>query len=216
MSPRSLKQMVKSSALYPFAQAALEDIRGRRELRAWTAAGGIGNPPHRLKQSILRGYAKRYELTTLVETGTYLGAMVYALRNDFARIHTVEVDEALHTLARHRFARLVHVTTHRGDSAQVLPEILRSLSEPTLFWLDGHYSGGITSMGAKATPVVEEIAALMAHHDRRHVILIDDARCFGTSADYPQLDELRDMVAFARPDLDFEVEHDIIRLAPRA
>lgn len=214
MIPETLKQMVKASPLYPVVQGALEQVRSRRELDSWVAAGSVGAPPHRVKQGVLRTYAQRFGLRTLVETGTYLGSMVHAMRHDFQVIHTVEVDAALATLARRRFAGLSHVTVHQGDSTTVLPEILRTLNGPALFWLDGHYSGGITSMGAKESPIIEEMEALMADRERRHVILIDDARCFGDTPDYPTLDEFQQIVAKGRPDLKFEVEHDIIRLTP--
>lgn len=216
MIAETLKQMVKASPLYPAVQGGLERVRARRELDAWLAGGSVGAPPHLVKQGVLRTYARRYGLRTLVETGTYLGGMVYAMRKDFGRIHTIEVDAALSKLARHRFAALPHVTVHQGDSAEVLPEILRGLDGPALFWLDGHFSGGVTSMGARETPIVEEVTALMAHGERRHVILIDDARCFGTMPDYPTLDAFRELVTRARPDLGFELEHDIIRLTPPA
>jgi hypothetical protein len=215
MIPESLKQRIKASPLYPPLQAALEELRSRRELETWIAGGSAGAPPHRLKRGVLRTYAKRFGLHTLVETGTYLGSMVHAMRNDFRRIHTIEVDDTLARLAQHRFAHLSHVTVHHGDSTYVLPEILSGLDGPALFWLDGHYSGGETSMGAKETPIVEEVTALFQYPDKRNVILVDDARCFGVLPDYPTLDAFRTLVAEARPDLGFEVEHDIIRIAPR-
>lgn len=212
----SVRQLIKSSPLYPLAQAAQEQLTTRRELSAWVAGGGTGAAPHRVKQGVVRSYARRYGVRTLVETGTYLGGMVHALRRDFDRIHSVEVDDALHRLAQRRFAGVSHVTLHHGDSATVLPRILAGLDAPALFWLDGHYSGGPTSMGAKETPIVEEVTALLAHPVRGHVVLIDDARCFGTLPDYPTLDALRAMVSEARPDLAFALEHDIIRLTPSA
>ncbi len=216
MIPATLKQLIKSSPLYPLAQAAVEEASTRHELRVWVAGGGTGAAPHRVKRGVIRSHAKRFGLRTLVETGTYLGGMIHALRGDFDRIHSVEVDDALHRLALRRFAGVPNVTLHHGDSATVLPRILDSLGGPAVFWLDGHYSGGVTSMGAKETPIVEEVTALLAHPIRGHVILIDDARCFGTFPDYPTLDALRAMVAEARPDLAFALEHDIIRLTPSA
>jgi hypothetical protein len=215
MIPQSLKRMVQASPLYPLAQAALEGMRSRRELDAWVAAGSAGAPPHRVKQGVVRSYGKRFGLQTLVETGTYLGSMVHAMRSDFRRIHSIEVSVALAEMAQRRFAHTSHVTVHQGDSTHVLPEILQVLDGPALFWLDGHYSGGITSMGAKETPIVEEVAAIFQHREKGHVILVDDARCFGTLPDYPTLAAFRSLIAEARPDLGFEVEHDIIRIAPR-
>jgi hypothetical protein len=42
-------------------------------------------PPHAVKQRVVREYAKRHGLRLLVETETYLGGMVYAVRRIFDR-----------------------------------------------------------------------------------------------------------------------------------
>jgi hypothetical protein len=212
-----LKDLVKDSFLYPWVQGGLERVRNGREMRAWLRAGGSGPPPHLLKQGILRSFAREHNLRTLVETGTYLGGMVHALRDDFDRVVSIEVDDALCARARHRFARDPKVTIAHGDSMVVLPEVLASIQSPTLFWLDGHFSGGATSKGALDTPVEREVELVLAHPVKGHVVLIDDARCFVGANDYPTLDALRARVAELAPGLRFEVAHDIIRIyAPLA
>lgn len=55
---------------------------------------------------------------------------------------------------------------------------------------------------------------VLAHPVRGHVILIDDARLFGTPG-YPTLEAVRGEVERQRPDLDWSVELDVIRLVPR-
>jgi hypothetical protein len=56
--------------------------------------------------------------------------------------------------------------------------------------------------------------AVLAHPINGHVILVDDARAFGTLPDYPSLDELRTLAATHKPQLTFEVRDDIIRIHP--
>ena len=124
------------------------------------------------------GYGRRFSLATLVETGTFLGAMVEASRDTFTRIISIELDAKLHRQAQRKFARFAHITILRGDSAAVLPEVLKGLSEPCLFWLDGHFSGGITAKSDVETPILQELAAILRHPIKGHVILIDDARAF--------------------------------------
>jgi hypothetical protein len=70
---------------------------------------------------------------------------------------------------------------------------VRRIDQPALFYLDGHYSGGITARAAKDTPIYEELSHIF-EHDPRHVIVIDDARCFGRDPDYPSLHELREFI----------------------
>ena len=189
--------------------------RDRRKQRAWLAAGRPVPAPSVVKHGILREYADRYQLGTLVETGTYRGGTIEALRDRFARIYSIELDDALYERARTRFARAPHVTILPGDSALMLPTVLAELSEPALFWLDGHYSGPGTAKGRRETPIVEEIRAILAHPVAGHVILVDDARVFGTWPDYPTLDEFQTLVAAHRPDLAFTVDDDIIRIHPK-
>ena len=49
----------------------------------------------------------------------------------------------------------------QGDSTDVLPEVVEKMDEPTLFWLDGHYSGGITASGEQETPIVTGCAQFL-------------------------------------------------------
>jgi hypothetical protein len=84
-----------------------------------------------------------------------------------------------------------------------------------LFWLDGHYSAGITAQGNSDTPVMIEVEAILEHKITGHVILIDDARCFNGTQDYPTLDELRELFVRARPGYEFSVLNDVIRIHPK-
>lgn len=105
------------------------------------------------------------------------------------------------------------MTLHHGDSACVLPELVRNLDHPVLFWLDGHYSGGTTAKGMMDSPISEELAAILGSPLKTHVILIDDARCFDGTHGYPYLDQLLEQVR-ASTDYQIEVSTDIIRLTP--
>ena len=188
--------------------------RDRRKRSAWLAAGRPAPAPSVVKHDIVRQYADRHGLATLVETGTYMGGTIEALRDRFARIYSIELDDALYERARARFAHLPHVTILHGDSAQMLPEVLAHLREPALFWLDGHYSGPGTAKGRRETPIEEEIRAVLAHPVAGHVILVDDARVFGSWPDYPTIDDFHRLVTTAAPAAQFTVEDDIIRIHP--
>ena len=55
-----------------------------------------------------------------------------------------------------------------------------------MFWLDGHYSGKGTAKGKKETPILEELKTIFDTNDLRYVILIDDARHFGSEKRLPK------------------------------
>jgi hypothetical protein len=138
--------------------------------------------------------------------------MVHAMRKTFSTIISFELDQTLAAQARERFANDNQIEIVQGDSGKLLGERLANINEPCLFWLDGHYSGGITARGTLETPIKNELAAILSHPIDGHVILIDDARCFTGENDYPTLDELRSFVAERKPNHKFSVEHDVIRI----
>lgn len=215
---RSLRDAVRQSPLYPYVQGALESVRNEREARAWLRAGAhnAAPAPHLVKQAVIREHAQKYRLRTLVETGTYLGTMVHAMRDQFDKIVSVEVDDALMRLARHRFEAAPHVNILHGDSGVLLRELVPTLQGPALFWLDGHFSAGETSFGASHCPILEELPPILDAAEKGHVILVDDARYFGVDPAYPSVAALRDFVAARRPDLAFSQENDILRWVPTA
>jgi hypothetical protein len=183
-------------------------------LPRWRQNGWESPLPNLLKHSILVRYARLHQLTALVETGTYLGDTPWELRKTFAEIHTIELSPILCRLAKERFKRLAHILVHEGDSARKLPELLKHLTRPTLFWLDGHFSGGITAQGKVSAPIADEVSAIAKQCPVRFVLLIDDARSFGSEVGYPSLDQFREKISGWLPGAIVSVENDIIAIVP--
>lgn len=199
--------------------AALESIRiatsawiNEHEFKDWERGGRLGPPPHLVKQGVLIEYAERYHLDVLVETGTFLGDMVAAMRTRFRRVFSIELQPELCRRAQERFAANDNVEILLGDSGKVIPSVLGQLKAPALFWLDGHYSAGPTARGEVDTPVLAEIHHVLSDQRFRHVALIDDARLFDGENDYPSIADLRAYVAVRRPDAIVEVRDDVIRI----
>src|SRR5689334_8464084 len=105
----------------------------------WKLRGEPVRSPHLVKQRAVREYADRYRLRVLVEAGTYYGEMVAAMKNRFDEIYSVEYDHALAIRAQGKFSRSPHVRIIEGDSQKAIPEIVSSLKQPALFWLDAGY-----------------------------------------------------------------------------
>jgi hypothetical protein len=175
--------------------------------------------PDRYK--ILADHQERFGLRRMIETGTYRGDACAALAERFDRIDTIELDRRLHRTALQRF-RGSNVAVHHGDSRKVLPQLLSGVTEPTLFWLDGHQSGPETAAGP--CPLLAEIMLTLAHawhQNLKHVILIDDARCLAGQpshhewkhySDYPSMEwiEMQAKVAGYSTTL----ADDVLRLVP--
>ena len=149
---------------------------------------------HYSSRDIIQEVQQRYHFRTFVETGTFQGDMVAAVKDSFDVVYSIELDQALHERACVRFKANPNVRLRQGDSGQVIPQVLRELSTPALFWLDAHYSAGVTSMGKLFSPILEELEHIFRHPIKGHVILIDDYWAFGTMKDYPSMAELRHFV----------------------
>jgi hypothetical protein len=179
--------------LYRQTERGLEGWR-RRTYRVWLSAGRPVPAPEQVKQLLVRQAGEDYGCRVLVETGTFEGDMLLANRHHFARLVSIELSEELWRRASRRLRRASNVTLLHGDSADLLPGVVADLCEPALFWLDAHYSKGITAPGSTETPIEAELRTILAAPAGGHVVLIDDAQDFGRG-DYPSIDSIRKLIA---------------------
>jgi hypothetical protein len=166
-----------------------------------------------LKQKVVREYGEKFGLRILVETGTYYGEMVAAMKSRFDRIYSIECVPALAERATRKFARDEHVRIFCGDSRLVMPEVLALLNGPALFWLDAGYYGwvGIRSNEQRLSAELEMILS----HPYRHVILLDDARGLTGRDGIPSVGDVKAHVESKFPQRSVEVEFDIMRITLR-
>jgi len=139
--------------------------------------------------------------------------MVRKCRRHFERIYTIELSERLAAEAAKRLAMYRHVRVLWGNSGELLPQVLAQLNEPAVFWLDAHYSGGITAKGPTECPLEGELRGIALGGRADHVILIDDARLMG-QGDFPSLEEIIALARSINPDYRIEVRDDIVRCEP--
>ncbi|MBU6231451.1 MAG: hypothetical protein KGI45_01995 [Patescibacteria group bacterium] len=156
-----------------------------------------GPDAHADKIKAILDLQSRFKIGTFIETGTYMGDTVEAVRGAFDKAISIELDTNLHQRAAKRFIGAPNVILYQGDSATMLPEILKTLDRPALFWLDGHFSGGVTARGPLETPIERELDAIFAHSVKGHAILIDDARLFDGTHDYPTIEAVKKKTAAA-------------------
>lgn len=203
-----LKSLIISTAAYDLYNW----LRYRIEWLKWVA-GWLDRAPHLLKRRLIASRVNAFRPKVFVETGTLFGDMTYAQRNNFRQLFSIELDEYLFERALLRFKHYSHIRILHGDSGQMIAKVLQELDEPCLFWLDAHYSGGITAHGVEMTPIFDEIRHILNHPVRNHVIVIDDARLFNGTEGYPTFRALRDFVDSIDRDCLTWIENDTITVA---
>ncbi len=206
--------MYKSLLNYLIPQSVINYINiinKKKEFKKWEQNGCPVPPPHLVKQITIAEYQQKHNISILVETGSYLGDMIEAQKRRFKQIFSIELGVDLHRNAVKRFKSNEHIKILLGDSGKILPNILSEINEPAIFWLDGHYSAGITAKGDKECPIYEELNAIFNSKKINHILLIDDARCFNGEGDYPTIEELSNFIKSRVKDYSFEIKNDIIR-----
>lgn len=168
-------------------------------------------PPHKIKQFTITEFGKQYGCKVLVETGTFRGDMMEAQKNNFDKLYSVELSTEFWEKAKQRFKNDPQINLIQGDSGVVLPELVPTIDQPALFWLDGHYCGTTTALSAIECPIYAEIDAVFKNN-KGHVMLIDDARLFIGKHDYPTILELTNYVKKISPNYSVTVVDDMIRV----
>ncbi len=215
--PKILKKLLPAEWVYQYELRSLhKTINSDMSEADWRSKGSPLPPPNAVKWAAMRHYAKLHHATVFVETGTFMGDTTFAMRDTFEQLHTVEFDAKLYQRATTRFAQTPRITVWHGDGGATLPEVLKKVSATAtcVFWLDGHYSGGVTGKATANTSVTDEVKVVYAH-GKQHVILIDDARLFNGTNDYPSLESLTQLARTRDPDCVFSVQDDIIRITPK-
>lgn len=182
----------------------------------WILRGRPARSPHLLKQKVVREYGEKFGLKTLVETGTYYGEMVAAMKSRFDRIYSIEYVPELAERATRKFAREGHIRIFCGDSRVVMPEVLALLKGPALFWLDAGYYGWV---GVRSKASEQRLSAeleMILSHPYPHIVLLDDARGFTGKDGIPSIAEVKGDVESKFPQRSVRVEYDIMRVTLRS
>lgn len=198
----SLKYTVLYELISPFIH--------RYEFHQWNRTGRNPPTPHLVKQQMVLKFAAMYKAKIFVETGTYLGVMIFAVKHAFDEVYTIELDEKLYRRAKRKFYNERNINMILGDSSKVLPGLLSKLDKPTIFWLDAHYSGGISAKGSTVTPIIHELCAILNHKLPNNVILVDDADLFTGENGYPTMKDIRNLVYGISTRFNVKNENNII------
>lgn len=208
-----LKETIKKTYSYYLWRNFFVRRRQKDDFLKWESDGRPVPPPHMAKQRMVLEYAKKYNIDTLVETGTYFGDMVCAMKDEFKSIYSIELSDFFYKNAVRQFRHYKNINIMHGDSGDVLSKLIQVLNGPALFWLDGHFSGGNTALGVDYTPVIKELENIFKSKFD-NVIIIDDARCFDSDPFYPKKEEVFAFVKNKREDMQISIYHDSLIFTP--
>lgn len=150
-----------------------------------------------------------------IETGTYLGETTSFLAARFPKVISIEPSPTLFKKAADRFRADSGVKLLNGTSEEKFLEALDSAKDGKVaFWLDGHFSGGVTFQAHADTPVLFELEAIAQNLNQLEIsaICIDDVRLFDSDPAYPRK---RVLVDFAEAhNFHWEIVSDIFVMKP--
>jgi len=128
-------------------------------------------------------------------------------------VYSIEPEPTLFSKAAQKFRYTSNVKIIKGLSEDVFPTLLPTISGDICFWLDGHYSSGITFKGPRDTSIIDELAVIGQSIAQmgKVVVMVDDVRCFDPRnpefSAYPPVDVLMDWAK--KHNLIWHIEHDI-------
>jgi len=85
-----------------------------------------GPQQHSVKEAVIQKYREHYGMQVFIETGTFLGEMVEAMKNSFKKVYSIELNEKLYEKAKERFVNDHNVSIIHGDSGSILSSLLKN------------------------------------------------------------------------------------------
>jgi|688.fasta_scaffold1042340_1 hypothetical protein len=167
------------------------------------------------KRRIIKSLGLNHNIQIIVETGTYLGQSTKFFAEEFHKVYSIELDLQLYNYSKNKLRKRKNVTLFCGNSKEMLPIIISDLTGPSIFFLDGHASGGLTSSGEEPSPIKYELHILENFcFIKDSIIICDDARGFDGTNSYPHINELFHLAA--RLNLaDPRILEDMIIITPK-
>ena len=153
------------------------------------------------------------DYSTFVETGTAYGQSLQEIFPYFDKIFTVEISEDLWTWLHPQIEDIKHIQHVLGDSLIEMPKFLDTLGEDekVFFWLDAHWSQGLSSKNEFDVPLIQECQIIdEKYKGDTAVVAIDDLRMFETNINEDWSDITVDSVkkSFNNFDIDLMKEVD--------
>ena len=123
-----------------------------------------------------------------IESGTLEGETIFKVEPYFDKLYTIEFSEKYYNNTRSKY-KGDKIEFILGDSSVEFESLLPKINERSIFFLDGHWSGGDTGHSAKDCPLEEEITHINNLFKHDAIIIVDDFRLFGLDSRSGKLNE---------------------------
>lgn len=153
---------------------------------------GILNQPKYINKSLLAAMIGiKSKKKIFIETGTYIGQSTYSIQNLFSRLYTCEASKDLYRAAKNLFllTKSNNIKIYLNDSRNFLKSLNKTIAKNSVFFLDAHYSTGITSKEYGKCPLIDELQIIIRKTSNA-VVVVDDIRTMNGKNGYPNLNEI--------------------------
>jgi len=82
---------------------------------------------------------KKYNIKTVIETGTYYGVTTEFFAKNFDNVHSIEINETYLNVAKEKLKYYKNCKMYHGSSSELLFNILKEFGENTIIFLDAHW-----------------------------------------------------------------------------
>ena len=125
-------------------------------------------------------------ICTFVESGTFHGKTTRLAVEQFAAVHTIELNADWYTEAVRDLVPL-GVKCYHGNSADLVPQLASEIEEPVVWYLDAHWFKLVPDVAGETEglPLWAELEAL-AKRPYADVIVVDDVASFGKTEPTPE------------------------------
>jgi hypothetical protein len=168
-----------------------------------------------LRHSFLAKLKEVFNPDEFFETGTYYGQTTIEAARIFKKVYTVELSPKLYTKCVKSLMPFSNVYVFLDESPNFLKQVLPQSKGGKIFWLDAHYSTGITARGKKDTPILEELEAIKSRGVQDGIIMIDDMRyCYAPGRAFPSFTEICNAVLAVNPSYHLALLGDVLLAYP--
>ena len=179
----------------------------------------MGGITFSIPRQLICSIQEHFRYRNFIETGTYKGATSIWASSLFEEVFTIEVNPELSSQAVMNANGQSNIRFIHGDSSTELKIVSESLQGTSMYWLDGHWCGGVEKLTDEC-PLMDELNAIKINE--QDIILIDDARFFmgivpapHNPEEWPRIDEVIRVLKLKYPNHQVIIEYDIIMCLPQ-